>query len=105
MTPLDYRYDYLAGQLTETAFENIAYEDAFFVYDVILTSITFQQKATAITNVSNIAGVGLSTAKDYVESIMAGTPTAVATVTGHSAAQEMLHDFLDHAFEGKIEKQ
>lgn len=105
LTPLDYRYDYLAGQLTETTFENIAYEDAFFVYDVILTSITFQQKTTAITNVSNIAGVGLSTAKDYVESIMAGTPTAVATVTGQSAAQAMLQDFLDHAFEGKIEKQ
>lgn len=105
LTPLDYRYDYLTGQLTETAFENIAYEDAFFVYDVILTSITFQQKTTAITNVSNIAGVGLSTAKDYVESIMAGTPTAVATVTGQSAAQAMLQDFLDHAFEGKIEKQ
>lgn len=105
LTPLDYRYDYLAGQLTETTFENIAYEDAFFVYDVILTSITFQQKATAITNVSNIAGVDLSTAKNYVESIMAGTPTAVATVTGQSAAQAMLQDFLDHAFEGKIEKQ
>ena len=105
LTPLDYRYDYLSGQLTETTFENIAYEDAFFVYDIILTSITFQQKATAITNVSNIAGVNLATAKDYVESIMAGTPTAVATVTGHSAAQAMLQDFLDHAFEGKIEKQ
>ena len=105
LTPLDYRYDYLSGQLTETTFENIAYEDAFFVYDIILTSITFQQKATAITNVSNIAGVGLSTAKHYVESIMAGTPTAVATVTGQSAAQAMLQDFLDHAFEGKIEKQ
>lgn len=105
LTPLDYRYDYLSGQLTETTFENIAYEDAFSVYDVILTSITFQQKTTAITNVSNIAGVGLSTAKDYVESIMAGTPTAVATVTGQSAAQAMLQDFLDHAFEGKIEKQ
>lgn len=105
LTPLDYRYDYLSGQLTETTFENIAYEDAFFVYDVILTSITFQQKATAITNVSNIAGVDYPTAKDYVESIMAGTPTAVATVTGQSAAQAMLQDFLDHAFEGKIEKQ
>lgn len=105
LTPLDYRYDYLTGQLTETTFENIAYEDAFFVYDVILTSITFQQKTTAITNVKNIAGVDLSTAKDYVESIMAGTPTAVATVTGQSAAQAMLQDFLDHAFEGKIEKQ
>lgn len=105
LTPLDYRYDYLSGQLTETTFENIAYEDAFFVYDVILTSITFQQKTTAITNVKNIAGVSYTTAKDYVESIMAGTPTAVATVTGHSAAQAMLQDFLDHAFEGKIEKQ
>lgn len=105
LTPLDYRYDYLSGQLTETTFENIAYEDAFFVYDIILTSITFQQKTTAITNVSNIAGVDLATAKDYVESIMAGTPTAVATVTGQSAAQAMLQDFLDHAFEGKIEKQ
>lgn len=105
LTPLDYRYDYLSGQLTETTFENIAYEDAFFVYDIILTSITFQQKATAITNVSNIAGVGLSTAKHYVESIMAGTPTAVATVTGQSAAQAMLQDFLDHAFEGHLEKQ
>lgn len=105
LTPLDYRYDYLSGQLTETTFENIAYEDAFFVYDVILTSITFQLKATAITNVKNIAGVDLATAKDYVESIMAGTPTAVATVTGQSAAQAMLQDFLDHAFEGKIEKQ
>lgn len=105
LTPLDYRYDYLTGQLTETTFENIAYEDAFFVYDVILTSITFQQKTTAITNVKNIAGVDLSTAKNYVESIMAGTPTAVATVTGQSAAQAMLQDFLDHAFEGKIEKQ
>lgn len=105
LTPLDYRYDYLSGQLTETAFENIAYEDAFFVYNVILTSITFQQKTTAITNVKNIAGVNYATAKDYVESIMAGTPTAVATVTGHSAAQAMLQDFLDHAFEGKIEKQ
>ena len=105
LTPLDYRYDYLSGQLTETTFENIAYEDAFFVYDVILTSITFQQKTTAITNVRNIAGVDYPTAKDYVESIMAGTPTAVATVTGQSAAQAMLQDFLDHAFEGKIEKQ
>lgn len=105
LTPLDYRYDYLSGQLTETTFENIAYEDAFFVYDVILTSITFQQKTTAITNVKNIAGVNYATAKDYVESIMAGTPTAVATVTGQSAAQAMLQDFLDHAFEGKIEKQ
>lgn len=105
LTPLDYRYDYLSGQLTETTFENIAYEDAFFVYNVILTSITFQQKTTAITNVKNIAGVNYATAKDYVESIMAGTPTAVATVTGQSAAQAMLQDFLDHAFEGKIEKQ
>lgn len=105
LTPLDYRYDYLSGQLTETTFENIAYEDAFFVYDVILTSITFQLKTTAITNVKNIAGVNYATAKDYVESIMAGTPTAVATVTGQSAAQAMLQDFLDHAFEGKIEKQ
>lgn len=105
LTPLDYRYDYLSGQLTETTFESIAYEDAFFVYNVVLTSITFQQKTTAITNVKNIAGVDYPTAKDYVESIMAGTPTAVATVTGHSAAQAMLQDFLDHAFEGKIEKQ
>lgn len=105
LTPLDYRYDYLSGQLTETTFENIAYEDAFIVYDVILTSITSQQKTTAITNVKYIAGVDLATAKNYVESIMAGTPTAVATVTGQSAAQAMLQDFLDHAFEGKIEKR
>ena len=102
LTPLDYRYDYLSGQLTEIAFENISYEDAFLKYDVILTSIGDLNKVNAITYVSNIAGVSLQVAKTYVESIQAGTPTVVATVTYLSKAQQMLQNFIDLGFSGQL---
>ena len=102
LTPLDYRYDYLSGQLTEIAFESVQYEDAFLQYDVILTSIGDLLKANAITYVSNIAGVSLPVAKTYVESIQAGTPTVVATVTYLSKAQQMLQNFIDLGFSGQL---
>lgn len=102
LTPLDYRYDYLSGQLTEIAFESVQYEDAFLQYDVILTSIGDLNKTNAITYVSNIAGVSLPVAKTYVESILAGTPTVVATVTYMSKAQQMLQSFIDLGFSGQL---
>ena len=102
LTPLDYRYDYLSGQLTEIAFESVQYEDAFLQYDVILTSIGNLNKVNAITYVSNIAGVSLPVAKTYVESIQAGTPTVVATVTYLSKAQQMLQNFIDLGFSGQL---
>ena len=102
LTPLDYRYDYLSGQLTEIAFESLHYEDAFLQYDVILTSIGDLNKTNAITYVRNIAGVSLPVAKTYVESIQAGTPTVVATVTYLSKAQQMLQNFIDLGFSGQL---
>ena len=102
LTPLDYRYDYLSGQLTEIAFESVQYEDAFLQYDVILTSIGDLNKVNAITYVSNIAGVSLPVAKTYVESIQAGTPTVVATVTYLSKAQQMLQNFINLGFSGQL---
>lgn len=102
LTPLDYRYDYLSGQLNEIAFESVQYEDAFLQYDVILTSIGDLNKTNAITYVSNIAGVSLPVAKTYVESILAGTPTVVATVTYLSKAQQMLQSFIDLGFSGQL---
>ena len=102
LTPLDYRYDYLSGQLTEIAFESVQYEDAFLQYDVILTSIGDLLKVNAITYVSNIAGVSRTVAKTYVESIQAGTPTVVATVTYLSKAQQMLQNFIDLGFSGQL---
>ena len=102
LTPLDYRYDYLSGQLTEIAFESLHYEDAFLQYDVILTSIGDLNKTNAITYVSNIAGVSLRVAKTYIESIQAGTPTVVATVTYLSKAQQMLQNFIDLGFSGQL---
>lgn len=102
LTPLDYRFDYLREELTETSYEWMEFQNAFLQYEVILTSVGDLAKLEAAKAVRDIANVTLIEAKDYVESILAGTPTTVATVTGQSTANAMLQSFTDLGFTGSI---
>lgn len=104
LTPLDYRFDYLREELTETSYEHIAYEVIWLRYDVVLTSIGELGKAKAAILIRDIAGVSLHEAKDYTESIIAGTATTVATVTRYSQAVSMLQQFVDAGFTGLTKK-
>lgn len=102
LTPLDYRFDYLREELTETSYEWMEFQNAFLQYEVILTSVGNLAKLEAAKAVRDIANVTLNEAKDYVESILAGTPTTVATITGQSSANAMLQSFTDLGFTGSI---